>query len=380
MKPMNATADTTLKTGRNSNLELFRIVTMFLIVAHHYVVNSGITVSIYADPFSARSLFLLLFGAWGKTGINCFVLITGYFMCKSKITVKKFLKLLVEVLLYRCVIYVLFCVFGYEKFNIISFIARFWPIKSVDNGFTSCYFIFFLLIPFLNILIQQMTEKQHIRLLLLCVLVYVVFGTIPSIPVTMNYVSWFCVLYFIASYIRLYPKKLFDNTALWGWISLLMLFLASLTVVACAWLSSRLHRDMAYYLLSDSNKVFAVLVAVCGFMFFKNIRIKQNRFINATAMTMYGVLLIHANDELMRQWLWRDVLKVPQMYTSPWLVVHAIVSVVLVFSVCSVIDYLRIKCIETPLFRLYDKPFSKVSGWFSRIEDKWCDKLNISKE
>lgn len=31
-----------LEGQRNSNLELFRIITMVMIVAHHYVVNSGL--------------------------------------------------------------------------------------------------------------------------------------------------------------------------------------------------------------------------------------------------------------------------------------------------------------------------------------------------
>ena len=60
---------------RESNLELFRIITMLLIVAHHFVVNSGLMDAdgvIASDPLSANSVFLLLFGAWGKTGINCF--------------------------------------------------------------------------------------------------------------------------------------------------------------------------------------------------------------------------------------------------------------------------------------------------------------------
>jgi|GEM_PF-4799803 hypothetical protein len=53
---------------RDSNLELMRIIAMLLIVAHHYVVNSGLTLPegpIFADPMSKRSLFLLVFGAWG---------------------------------------------------------------------------------------------------------------------------------------------------------------------------------------------------------------------------------------------------------------------------------------------------------------------------
>lgn len=82
---------------RNSNLELYRIIVMLLIVAHHYVVNSGLITVMEETPLSARSIFFYLFGAWGKIGINCFVLITGYFMCKSQITLQKFMKLLLEV-------------------------------------------------------------------------------------------------------------------------------------------------------------------------------------------------------------------------------------------------------------------------------------------
>ena len=83
------TGKTKSSLHRDSNIELFRIITMFFIVAHHYVVNSGLTLDdgpIAANPLSANSIFLLLFGAWGKIGINCFVMITGYFMCKSNIT------------------------------------------------------------------------------------------------------------------------------------------------------------------------------------------------------------------------------------------------------------------------------------------------------
>ena len=73
---------------RESSLELYRIILMFLIVAHHYVVNSGVWNVVNADPLSPKSLFLLEFAAWGKTGINCFMMITGYFMCKSNITLR----------------------------------------------------------------------------------------------------------------------------------------------------------------------------------------------------------------------------------------------------------------------------------------------------
>ena len=98
---------------RDSNIELFRIITMFFIVAHHYVVNSGLTLEdgpIAANPLSGNSIFLLLFGAWGKIGINCFVMITGYFMCKSSITLRKFAKLLGEIMFYKIGIGLIFLI------------------------------------------------------------------------------------------------------------------------------------------------------------------------------------------------------------------------------------------------------------------------------
>lgn len=204
-----------IKTTRTSNLELFRIITMLMIVAHHYVVNSGLTQLIYADLSSGKSMFLLLFGAWGKTGINCFVLITGYFMCKSKITFKKFCKLLLEIEFYKIIIYFSFCVTGYIDFSLADFIKNILPMIHVSNNFFGCYLIFYLCIPFLNILLHSMNERQHIYLLILCSYVYIFLGTMRYCSVVMNYVSWFIVLYFIASYIRLYPKKIFGNAKFW---------------------------------------------------------------------------------------------------------------------------------------------------------------------
>ena len=137
---------------RYSNIELYRIIVMILIVAHHYVVNSGLTEVMREAPTSFKSLYLYVFGMWGKTGINCFVLITGYFMCQSRITLRKFTKLVFWVLFYKIVIYLIFCACGYDYFSIKKFLGKFLIINNITDGFTSCFIVFFLTIPFLNIL------------------------------------------------------------------------------------------------------------------------------------------------------------------------------------------------------------------------------------
>lgn len=140
------------KKPRNSNLELYRIIVMLLIVAHHYVVNSGLMPELEKDPLSVKSIYFYIFGMWGKIGINCFVLITGYFMCKSQITIRKFLKLLLQIEFYNVIIYVIFVLSGYlsvKSFN--ELLMVFLPVKSIADGFTSCFLVFYLFIPFLNI-------------------------------------------------------------------------------------------------------------------------------------------------------------------------------------------------------------------------------------
>ena len=55
------------KSPRDSNLELYRIIVMLAIVAHHYVVNSGL-MNVIDQNGATRpaSIFLLLFGCWVK--------------------------------------------------------------------------------------------------------------------------------------------------------------------------------------------------------------------------------------------------------------------------------------------------------------------------
>lgn len=78
---------------RQSNLELLRIIAMLVIVMHHYVVNSGLLEVINQNPLTIYSYMLLILGWGGKTAINCYIFITGYFMCKKEITVKKVYKI-----------------------------------------------------------------------------------------------------------------------------------------------------------------------------------------------------------------------------------------------------------------------------------------------
>lgn len=367
---------------RRSNLELYRIVAMLFIIAHHYVVHSGLRGAepVASDPLSFHSLFILVFGAWGKTGINCFVLITGYFMCTRNITLRKFLKLFFEIMFYMILAVVVIEASGYQRLSLSKVLSYLIPIRELNTDFYSGFLIFYLFIPFLNNLVHHMSEKTHVRLLALLSFAYIFLGTFPGFSVTMNNSVWFIVLYFISSYIRLYPKKLFSNRRFWGTAALACILISTLSVVLCTWYGTVSGKGIAasWHFVMDSNTLLAVLTALSSFMYFNNLNIPQSRIINTIASTTFGVLLIHANGAETAHWLWIDLLHTVESHATAFGYLHALLCVPLVFAAASCIDLIRIRFIERPFFRVLDRKLPGIVSRWRRFEERFFRKCHIS--
>lgn len=357
---------------RSSNLELYRILVMLLIVAHHYVVNSGLMSVMNENILSSNTTFYSLFGAWGKTGINCFVLITGYFMCKSQISLRKFLKLFLWVITYTIIFLIIFLLCGYKPFGTLSMIYEAIPLKNITNGFTSCFIVFYLCIPFLNILLNNLTKKQHQWLILLLLFIYTIHGSVPKLmSVSMNYVSWFSVLYFIAAYLRFYPIKE-NNTKFWGYATLISFGLSSVGILVLNYMQTILGIEpnvgYSYLLVSDSNAFLALTNGITSFMWFKSMKIRNSKLINSIAASAFGLLLIHANSNTMRQWLWKDTVDCIGHFDTPYYWLYAIGCVLAIYAICTIIDFIRIKTIETPLLNATEKACYWVRDKFVKVE------------
>ena len=60
-------------------------------------------------------------------------------------------------------------------------------------------------------LINALTEREHQALMIWCLGVYVVLPSFAKASVVFNYVTWFTVLYIIASYMRLMLRDCWMN-------------------------------------------------------------------------------------------------------------------------------------------------------------------------
>lgn len=235
------------------------------------------------------------------------------------------------------------------------------PIKDISNGFASCYMFFFLLIPFINILIQNLDKKKHLSLVLLLVFMYTVLGSSRQATVRLNYVTWFIVVYIIASYIRLYDCDLFHNNYAIGFAMIAFILFSLWSIYAkIHYIASTGTGTDVYYYIMDVNKICAIGTAVCSFLFFRNLKIPYNSVVNLLASTCFGVLLIHTSSDAMRTWLWQEVLDVKGHYGSPNLVAFSVGSCCLIFLVCAVIDIIRQYTLEKAYIGIVRKVLDRI--------------------
>lgn len=77
--------------GRNSSIELLRIIAMFMILAHHFIVHNGYDVlKLLLGP--ERIFFQLAMAGCGKVGVVIFFSISAWFFLDKEQTIKSNLK------------------------------------------------------------------------------------------------------------------------------------------------------------------------------------------------------------------------------------------------------------------------------------------------
>jgi surface polysaccharide O-acyltransferase-like enzyme len=102
--------------------------------------------------------------------------------------------------------------------------------------------------------------------------------------------------------------------------------------------------------LTGMNMLPLLFCSITFLLWFKNININYNRYINIISSSMFGVYLIHDNN-IVRYLLWKDIFKNNSYFESKYLFLHSISSVLLVFLCCILIDQFKKLILEKPLSR-----------------------------
>lgn len=93
--------------------------------------------------------------------------------------------------------------------------------------------------------------------------------------------------------------------------------------------------------MNDSNKVLAIATAVFLFCLFRTFRLGHIKIINTLAASTFGILLIHASSDTMRNWLWNDIMHSAEAYAQRLFPLYALGAVFAVYFSCFALDFAR---------------------------------------
>lgn len=326
---------------RAANLELLRILCMFMIVLAHCIGHGGIADA--ATLTGINKQMIAMIQALISVLINCFVLISGYFLSQGQFRIRKFLEIWVTALFWS-VLLTCVCMFsGLTQFNTAALIKAFLPFTQQQYWFVTTYLLMYLMVPMLNAAANHMEQRQFATFL---VTFFLVFFLLQHMVFWREFTQmgirdplFFGFLYMFAAYVRRFPLKKKHH-----WF--LGYFLLCIGVRLSGMVSRFIPEPIAVSFAATAyNRPLVVLASVSLFMGFISLEIKQD-FLKKLILTIspltFGVYLIHDNNAV-RSVLWRALFNPDELAKDIMVVPKVLLISVLVFLGCLPLEAIRKK-------------------------------------
>lgn len=330
--------------SRRVEFELLRILAMAGVVMNH-VFNYGL--DIYGDfrvdassPVGALVWSVLeILKLMALPSVNCYILITGYFMIdRTELRLKGIWKVWSTTWFYAVGIYLLCVLLSIVPFEGKEFLRHATPLLSNDYWFVTSYLALLLLAPFIAWALQRASKRQYQMAL-------VIGGIICFQPLLgwllmgKQQVLLFIYLFMIGGYIRKYADQALSmRQAVLAYIATMM--------VMFAYTLYKNHplENTQYTVFAMAYHGLVLPLSVAMFYIAKTWRIENERIrkvILFLAPLSFAVYIIHTQS-IVHNWLWAESAELLSRSNVCVLPLLCIAITLAVFVVCVLVDYLRV--------------------------------------
>lgn len=345
-----------MKVEREYGLDLLRILSMMMVIMLHLTEKSG-----FISQHNIVGVEAWILYCFSTVAVNCFVLITGYFMSYKHFSLRRVLNIWIEAVVYSILTYIVCCAIGKGEWSVIEFVHMLMPFTFKTYWFVNIYILLLFLSPIINIAIQNMTEKQYKLALFALVSLWCVINNglkfFNPIDSSDGYgIEWFVILYMTGAYIRRY-KKPSDRR-----IKDLILYLAcSITLFLLHTVLVQFGQFVSVNMIVAYNDIFVYIGSVALFAFFSEIKITNQwicRIISYFASTAFAVYLIH-HAPAMRLWIYDFIENNNKIFSNGCFLFVAFMSVAGIYIVSSLIAHAKML-----VFRVF-----KIENLINKVSD-----------
>ena len=320
---------------RKSNMELLRLVLMFFILMHHYLLKGGMNAGFQKDV--DLNLLAAFLDPFFFVGVDCFVLISGYFGIRFKL--KGLYKLFVQCAFYGLLFYLLHLCFDEAKLG-KSIVDNFLLVFSTPPGwwFIRVYVYLYLLSPLLNMVIENLSHSQFKLVLLILTVLNIYFGYLRQTPINPDGYNTanFIFLYFIGRYIKLYCAKGCTKKYFLGY-----LFCCAIMGLIVDLKHTVLQVDSILLNVHVYNNPLLIMASVFLLLTFASISIPFSKLINWLSFSALSIYLITENSYF-EQWYYPCVGNYIKGFT-PLLSWSCLLVIAIITMICCIlIDKIRL--------------------------------------
>ncbi len=352
------------RTERNYGIDLLKIFSIFMVLVLHILGQGGILKTVVSGTCNYYIVWLMEISAF--CAVNCFAICTGYLLVGKKVRYRKLAMLWIIVFFYTAL------TMAIGKLSGISYINPrvLFPVVSNAYWYFTAYFGMFFLIPYMNILADNLSKSNMQKMLLS---VFVLFCILPLIsykesdPFVLNKgysVLWLICMYFIGAGIKkfgLFAEKLSKVRCIIGFVVAVLVTLAVKLIAEKAVLLYPSALTTYFFTLSSQlvqyTSPMIVLSSVFLFVFFSKLNVpeKAQKPIKWLSPMVFQVYIIHLHYVI-----WNEVLcdRFAFFAQKPAILMVAMVisSAIVIFAACLVIDIVRKKLFAIlPIERIVDK-------------------------
>ena len=319
---------------RLSNYELLRVISMVLIVYHHFALHSKWN---FEEELTPKKYLMFAIASWGKVGVDLFMMLTGYFLNGKGVRASSFLRTWIRVIMWSWMIFTVMCFRRPMWWNDVM--EGIFPVTFFSYWFVTSYIITVLLSHGLGKMAINLTRKEYAGML--TVMFYTLSISSYSFSYVYSDVLWFMFLFLIGSFFHLHQSlfaKISTQVLIWCLVWAVAVNLLSIYWVCTVKYQWAEDHGGPNFLMIHSYAPLALIISVLVFLLVGRLEFRS-KIVNIAASVTFGIYLIHDN-RLIRPLLW-DWINASQYYDHPAFYQIVLVIPALVFVVCGFAEWVR---------------------------------------
>ena len=248
-----------------------------------------------------------------------------------------------------------------------TIIKSLFPTTFANNWYLTCYILFYSFYPFLNVLINKLSQNSLFLLSAVMIILYTGINFVKDSFFSNEIIIWIAV-YFAIAYIKKYLPKLSNNIKLSVIFFCLALFCHVVLIISTNYLGLQISflADKMNHWVRQSNPLIIIMV-VSLFNIVRNLYF-SNSILNYISSLSLLIYIIHENVIIrtyFRTFIWHYIFN---QYGYSHLLIWIIIFAAVVFVISIILSSIYKHTIEKLVVKISNKLTLFISDIYHKIE------------